>query len=248
MVARVAEVAAFIPGPVGTVAGFVSAGAYLATGNTRKAAEMALTGAANMIGAGLAVRGAFKVAGVAAKIGRKAASVAKRASAAIVSCGRNSFSAMTLVLMADGNQIPIADVAVGDVVWAEDPLTGVAGPRAVTGLIRSGGLHLMVDVEMDNGETIEATDLHPLWFPVRGSWVDAVDVVPGDVVQDASGESVLVVGVSTHTEGPNCGTGLTRRSPGSASSRPSWPARCAAPADPSRRCRSRRAGRRWWWG
>ena len=64
-----AEVAAYIPGPVGTAAGFISAGAYLATGNTRKAAEMAITGAANMVGAGLAARAAIKITGASAKLG-----------------------------------------------------------------------------------------------------------------------------------------------------------------------------------
>ncbi len=70
VVAQVAEIASLIPGPIGTTAAFISAGAYLATGNTTKAAEMAITGAANLIGAGLAAKAAFKLAGKTTAIGR----------------------------------------------------------------------------------------------------------------------------------------------------------------------------------
>lgn len=70
VVARVAEVAAFIPGPIGAVSAAVSASAYLATGNTGKAAEMAIIGVANLVGAGLVAGAALKLAGKAASIGR----------------------------------------------------------------------------------------------------------------------------------------------------------------------------------
>nr|BFE49907.1 hypothetical protein GCM10017745_33340 [Saccharothrix mutabilis subsp. capreolus] len=56
VVAKVAEVVSYIPGPIGAVAGAVSSVAYAATGNYRKAAEMAVTAAANLVGAGAAVR------------------------------------------------------------------------------------------------------------------------------------------------------------------------------------------------
>lgn len=200
MVARVAEVAAFIPGPVGTVAGFVSAGAYLATGNTRKAAEMAITGAANMVGAGLAFRAAVKIAGSAAKIGRKAARIVKavRSKGGGSTC-RNSFTSDTPVLMADGLLMPIAEVQRGDFVWAEDPNTGQAGPREVLGIISYTTLHLMVSITLEDGERIEATELHPFWNSRSRVWVDAIDIVPGDLLQDVEGEQVVVAGVATYT-------------------------------------------------
>ena len=102
VVAVVAEVVAtVVPGPIGTAAGFISAGAYLATGNTEKATEMAITATAQLIGAGLAAKAAVKAVQYASKIGRaveKAASKAVRAVAGATQC----FVAGTEILMADG--------------------------------------------------------------------------------------------------------------------------------------------------
>ena len=86
-VAKVAEVASNIPGPIGAAAAGISAGAYAATGNRGKALEMGLTAAAQMVGAGgvvkvgaAAIRGAGKVA---AKAGQAAVKVTKGASASL---------------------------------------------------------------------------------------------------------------------------------------------------------------------
>ncbi|MFJ3216707.1 RHS repeat-associated core domain-containing protein [Kitasatospora sp. NPDC086801] len=59
VVAKVAEVAAYIPGPIGTIAAVVSSGSYAATGNTAKAAEMAVVAVAQVVGAGAAAGAAF---------------------------------------------------------------------------------------------------------------------------------------------------------------------------------------------
>ncbi|MFE2914063.1 RHS repeat-associated core domain-containing protein [Kitasatospora indigofera] len=55
VVAKVAEVASYIPGPIGSVAAVVSAVSYAATGNWAKAAEMAISVAAAAVGARAAV-------------------------------------------------------------------------------------------------------------------------------------------------------------------------------------------------
>lgn len=55
-VAVVGSIASFIPGPVGAAAGFISAGAYAASGNTTMALTMAAVGAAQLVGAGPAAR------------------------------------------------------------------------------------------------------------------------------------------------------------------------------------------------
>ncbi|GAA4038790.1 hypothetical protein GCM10022248_00760 [Nonomuraea soli] len=76
VVAKVAEVASYIPGPIGTIAGGISAVSYAATGNWRKAGEMALVAAANLVGAGAAVKVGFAVArGAARGIARAGASI-----------------------------------------------------------------------------------------------------------------------------------------------------------------------------
>ena len=201
VVARVAEVASFIPGPIGTAAGFMSAGAYLATGNTRRAAEMAITGAAALVGAGLVARAAFKFAGRAASLGRKVVGTAKKwRGSKVVSRGCNSFTGDTPVLLADGSQVPIAEVDYGDWVWATDPTTGRAGARQVTDLISYGGLHLMVDVTLEDGTVIAATDLHPFWNADINQWVDAIDLKTGDTLTDADGNAITVAKVATRTE------------------------------------------------
>ena len=69
----------------------------------------------------------------------------------------------------------------------------------MTDLIPYSGLHVMVDLTLETGEVIEATDLHPFWIPATGRWVDAVDLKPGDIFQGALGDEVSVSAVATRT-------------------------------------------------
>ncbi|MBI1758420.1 MAG: hypothetical protein HYR62_04235 [Actinobacteria bacterium] len=66
-VAKVAEVASWIPGPIGSAAAAVSSIAYAVSGNKAKALEMGLTAAAALVGAGAAVRAGFKAVRAASK-------------------------------------------------------------------------------------------------------------------------------------------------------------------------------------
>jgi len=132
VVAVVAEVVATgVPGPIGTAAGFISAGAYLATGNTSKATEMALVATAQLVGAGLAARAAVQYA---SKIGRATQkAMSKVARAAVAS---QCFTAGTQILMADGTTKNIEDIRVGDHVTSTDPDTGVTTTQAVAQLFQ----------------------------------------------------------------------------------------------------------------
>lgn len=105
---------------------------------------------------------------------------------------RNSFDAGTLVLMADGTRKPIEDVELGDEVIATDPETGEQGPRKVIDLIRHGGLHTMVDIQLSDGSQVDATDEHPFWVESEGEWVDAINLEAGDVVTTAGGAMLTV--------------------------------------------------------
>lgn len=112
----------------------------------------------------------------------------------------NSFTATTLVLLADGSRKPIKDVRLGDLVMATNPITGESGPRKVVDLIRHYGPHVMVAVLLADGTTIDATDEHPFWVTNRGgqgagdgSWVDAIDLRFGDRVITNEDRQVLVV-------------------------------------------------------
>ncbi|MFJ9393117.1 colicin E3/pyocin S6 family cytotoxin, partial [Nocardioides sp. NPDC101246] len=112
----------------------------------------------------------------------------------------NSFTASTLVAMADGSRRPIKDVSLGDLVIATNPVTGESGPRKVVDLIRHYGPHVMVAVRLADGTTIDATDEHPFWVTNRGdsgasggSWVDAIDLRFGDRLVTNEDRQVLVV-------------------------------------------------------
>ncbi|MFT3943641.1 MAG: polymorphic toxin-type HINT domain-containing protein [Ancrocorticia sp.] len=116
--------------------------------------------------------------------------IVKRGDGASHPC-MNSFTGVTLVLMADGTQKPIQDVAIGDQVMATDPETGEKGPRTVEALIRNTGPHTMVAVGTDQ-DTIDATDNHPFWVESRGEWVEAIALQPGDILLDEHGNDILV--------------------------------------------------------
>jgi len=92
------------------------------------------------------------------------------------SCSINSFTAGTLVLMADGSKKPIKDVKVGDLVPATDPATGLTAHRPVIKLYRHTGERTMVKLELADGTTLRATDRHPFWDAAKRKFVDAIDL------------------------------------------------------------------------
>ena len=171
--------------------GLKKAGKWASTHKT----DIALT-AISFAPGGLAVRGAYTAyRGYRAyKATTKVKSVVRAVTKTVKSsCKRNSFDFDTPVLMADGSQKPIAEVELGDLVWASDPETGDVGPREVADLIRHTGLHQMVAVTLANGTSIDATDEHPFWVLKRrtgggdaqGTWVDAIDLQAGDQLLSA---------------------------------------------------------------
>ncbi|MFF2073888.1 ricin-type beta-trefoil lectin domain protein [Kitasatospora sp. NPDC058162] len=107
VVAKVAEVAAYIPGPIGAVAATVSAVSYAATGNWEKAAEMAVTAVAQTVGAGPVVKAAatvVKTVRVASRAAR-AAPEARATFRAVASSPIKNF-ASKLVRQAPRRQTP----------------------------------------------------------------------------------------------------------------------------------------------
>ncbi|WP_162824210.1 DNRLRE domain-containing protein [Peterkaempfera bronchialis] len=193
-VAKVAEYASYIPGPIGNVASAVSAVSYAATGNWRKAAEMSV---------GIALGAAGKVAVKAFKAAntiRKASRVqrfASRARTVVRRSGCNSFAPDTPVLMADGSYLSIADVQVGDYVTATDPVTGATYAEPVLDVITGYGTKHLIEIDTDLDPTtppLEATANHPIWVTGRG-WTDAVDVRPGDRLLSPLSGAVVVTGV-----------------------------------------------------
>lgn len=128
------------------------------------------------------------------KAARKTIADAKAAEAAAATVcpiggGRKSFSGDTPVLMADGTHKPIEDVRVGDLIWATDPVTEVAGPRKVT----HTWVHLddLYPVEID-GVRLVTTEDHPFWSVTDRRWEDAQDLASGELVLNATGNTATV--------------------------------------------------------
>ncbi|MFI5532970.1 DNRLRE domain-containing protein [Kitasatospora sp. NPDC051853] len=207
VVAKVAEVASYIPGPIGGIAAAVSSVSYAATGNWAKAAEMAVTAAASLVGANTAVKAGFtavKATRAATRVGR-AASVARNAYRATVRSvrnavrrsGCNSFDQQTPVLMADGSYVAIGDIEVGDLVSATDPVTGRTTAEPVVAVFTTYATKHMVDISTDaDGQTpgLRATAYHPIWVDGKG-WTEAENIRPGDHLIAANGRRSEVVTV-----------------------------------------------------
>ncbi|MBM6402797.1 hypothetical protein JQN72_00870 [Phycicoccus sp. CSK15P-2] len=127
----------------------------------------------------------------------------------VLACSINSFTPETGVLMADGSSRPIGDLRPGDEVWAADPETGEAGPRAVEAVIEGFGDKDMVDITVHvagegvggavGSDTVSATRNHPIWSVERGAWVPAGKVVVGDLLRTAAGTFVQVDAVRAYT-------------------------------------------------
>jgi hypothetical protein len=114
-------------------------------------------------------------------------------------CGFKSFSADTLVEMADGSAKPISEVKIGDEVLATDPTTGERGPRNVTHLwVHSDTL---IDLRLDSGAVITTTEDHPFWNATDHQFERADKLDHGDQLLAANGPAVGVLGLSpTHSE------------------------------------------------
>ncbi|WP_380286460.1 DNRLRE domain-containing protein [Kitasatospora purpeofusca] len=199
VVAKVAEVASYIPGPIGAVAAAVSSVSYAAVGNWEKAAEMAVTAVAQTVGAGPVVKAAavaVKSTRAAARVG-KVAAVARTAVRRTPSACPNSFAPDTLVLMADGQYRAISEIRPGDLVAATDPETGETLAEPVLDAIVGYGSKHLVDIFTGSGSDeapLRATAGHPMWVTDRG-WVDAVDVRPGDRLWSPDGSTPVVTEV-----------------------------------------------------
>ncbi|MDP9793375.1 RHS repeat-associated protein [Catenuloplanes nepalensis] len=105
----------------------------------------------------------------------------------------NSFSADTSVLMADGSTKPISEIRVGDLVHAEDPLTGEVGAHRVTGVWAHEDD--LVDLRLTEGTVTTTTD-HPFWSESDRGWRLAAELPQGDRLRVAGGGTAEVVGTA----------------------------------------------------
>ncbi|MFF4010641.1 polymorphic toxin-type HINT domain-containing protein [Streptomyces sp. NPDC001717] len=130
--------------------------------------------------------------GLAAKEGFQGAKAAgKNEGAFSVTCSTlNSFTAGTLVLMADGTYKKIEEIRVGDSVLATDPETGETSPKTVTAEIFTEDDKEFVDLTIsteDGDRILTTTDHHPFWSDSTATWTDAGDLTPGSTLRTTDG-------------------------------------------------------------
>ncbi|MFD7787045.1 polymorphic toxin-type HINT domain-containing protein [Streptomyces nojiriensis] len=118
----------------------------------------------------------------------------------------NSFTAGTLVLMADGTTKAIEDIDPGDKVLATNPETGETAAKEATATILGEGAKNLVEVVVDSdgnpdtpSEDITATDKHPFWVVDAAKWKDATDLQPGECLRTSAGTHVQVTAVKRWT-------------------------------------------------
>lgn len=196
IIAKVTEVASYIPGPIGTAAGAISGAAYLASGNKSKATEMFVGAAANMVPGGKVASKLLITGGKSLtkspKLGRAFSGISATSRRGKSVCSRNSFAAGTYVLLADGSRVRIEDLTSGDEVISIDPITGEATSEVVLDLIVGHGTKHLLEITLDQGmRPITATANHPVWVEGKG-WILAEQLQAGDHMRGATGGIVLV--------------------------------------------------------
>jgi hypothetical protein len=111
------------------------------------------------------------------------------------SCGGQSFTPDTKVVLANGTKIPISKVRVGDMVLATDTVTGKTRAERVTTLWVNHDSDLMdITVKTSSGtSTIKSTQHHLFWDLATHTWVQADNLSVGTALQTRTGAAATVV-------------------------------------------------------
>jgi len=102
----------------------------------------------------------------------------------------NSFSDDTLVVLADGTSVPIADVQVGDRVLAWDLETGTAVARDVTATLPHSDW--LLQAHLSDGSILEVTEDHRFWSVTDNGWVELQHLDTTDMLLTPDGATVTV--------------------------------------------------------
>ncbi|MDK9495229.1 ricin-type beta-trefoil lectin domain protein [Streptomyces katrae] len=144
------------------------------------------------------------VAGGIAGRAAKGAKAAKSAEVTIVEEGTapkfitqcDSFTAGTLVLMADGTVKNIEDVKIGEEVIATDPQSGETASKTVTSEIFTEDDKDYIELTVKGQDRpITTTTHHPFWSASDASWVDAGELKPGATLRTDAGTTVGIASV-----------------------------------------------------
>ena len=110
----------------------------------------------------------------------------------------NSFAGHTLVVLADGTRVPIADIGVGVSVAAFDVDAGVVTAGAVTAVLSHGDE--LFDVGLADGSVLSVTDDHRFWDPFNTVWSPIGDLADsGGSVLGLDGANIAVTGIDDGT-------------------------------------------------
>jgi hypothetical protein len=119
--------------------------------------------------------------------------------AADATCGGESFTSSTKVLLASGVAVAISSLRVGDKILATDTKTGKTQPEAVAAVLIHHDTDLYDLKIQDHGKTsvIDTTSNHLYWVPGTsrhpGRWVKAGNLKPGTRLRNPSGSTVTTV-------------------------------------------------------
>jgi large repetitive protein len=117
------------------------------------------------------------------------------------SCGGQSFTATTRVLLADGTTTVISSLKPGDKVEAADTKTGKDQAETVTAVLVHHDTDLYdLTIKTSHGTAvIHTTSNHLFWDPERGRWVRAAGLRTGEHLKTPDGSTVIADGGTTPT-------------------------------------------------
>jgi hypothetical protein len=111
------------------------------------------------------------------------------------SCQLNSFPAGTLIHTEKGLK-PIEEIKIGEKVLSMDENTETTSYQLVTDLTQSDRPYRLIEIALDSGKSIEATDEHPFYIKGKG-WNPASTLKVGQVLELHNGTTVVVEEVDT---------------------------------------------------
>jgi YD repeat-containing protein len=116
-----------------------------------------------------------------------------------LSCGGESFTADTQVVLADGSTAPISGLKPGDKVLATDTKTGKTQSETVSAVEVNHDTDLYdLTVKAGGGtEVIHTTAAHLFWDPAKKKWVKAAKLTKGEHLKAVHGQDAVAVGGTT---------------------------------------------------
>jgi hypothetical protein len=152
----------------------------------------------SMEGAGMILLSAIPIAEIADVLGGAGDAAAEDSSIAdaAASCGGDSFTAGTRVLLANGTAVPIASLTPGARVLATNVTTGKTQAEPVTAVMVHHDTDLY-DLKVTSGghvTVIHTTSNHLFWDPYQHQWIASNKLAKGEHLQTPDGTTAVAEG------------------------------------------------------